>query len=567
METYLHIIQAVLADWLLVTLNNPVYALALAIAVFLLTATLYSIKVASLKEKNIASEKARIEMEKNLNASLNTAQQQMLLMQEELTANTVQMEQAKQLAKKEAGRAAELEEQLSQRNSQVAGIIQSLATRFDLGERPLPLTEDIKAEGLWQQHDRVITLLTTRLQSEQQAKTQLQQSYQAEVVKRTEKEALIETLQTTLVTQTSQYSKLEQALEEQKALLHQQQDIAQQVLSQTLEKHKSELARLTELEQQALDLVNAGQQRTQLEEKLNTKEALITQVEQTKPVDQLKVQPQSAPIKREEKETLIELKETVEDVPPAPLDIKQRSVSPVKEQLGGVTGKIKNLFGKAKQETKLSEPEPVQIKQEEPKIQPMSVEAEQLPETVVKGQLGKLKNLFGSKQKAEVTKQKEPETQPALVEVEQTAVSATKGQLGKLKNLFGSKLKSEETKLEKPEIQPVPVQIEQPPVNSAKGRYGKSKYYFGDIKQQPELTKQDETVTPPTALEVEQLPVNAAKDQLGKLKKLFGSKQQSEDTKLEKQEAESIPVEIEQPSINASKGQLGKLKNLFGKKK
>ena len=106
METYLHIIQALLSDWLLVTLNNPVYASALAIAVFLLTATLYSLKIASLKEKNIASEKARIEIEKNLNASLNTAQQQMQLMQEELTANTGQMEQAKQLAQKEAGRAA-----------------------------------------------------------------------------------------------------------------------------------------------------------------------------------------------------------------------------------------------------------------------------------------------------------------------------------------------------------------------------------------------------------------------------------------------------------------------------
>ena len=170
--------------------------------------------------------------------------------------------------------------QLSQRNNQVAGIIQSLATSFDLGERPLPVMGDIKAEDLWQQHDRVITLLTTRLQSEQQAKTQLQQSYQAEIVKRAEKEALIETLQTTLATQTSQFSKLEQALEEQKTLLQQQQDKAQQVLSQTLEKHLSELAHLTELEQQSLDLVNARQQLTQLEVKLNTKEAAqITQLE------------------------------------------------------------------------------------------------------------------------------------------------------------------------------------------------------------------------------------------------------------------------------------------------
>jgi hypothetical protein len=566
METYLHIIQAVLSDWFIVTLNNPVYAGALAIAVFLLTATLYSIKIASLKEKTIASEKARIEMEKNLNASLNTAQQKMLLMQEELAANTGQMEQAKQLAQKEADLAAGLEKQLSQRNSQVAGIIQSLATSFDLGERPLLVMGDIKAEDLWQQHNRVITLLTTRLQSEQQAKTQLQQSYQAETVKRAENEALIETLQTTLATQTSQFSKLEQALEEQKNLLQQQHDKAQQVLSRTLEKHLSELARLTELEQQSLDLVNTRQQLTQLEVKLNTKEAQITQLEQSKPADQIKVQPQPAPIEWDEKETPIDLKEAVEDVPPAPLNIKQPPVSPVKGQFGGATGKFKNLFGKTKQEPIIAVPETVITKKEESKIQPLPVEVKQSPASTGKDQLGKLKNLFGSKQKSEDPIQEEPETQPASVELEQSAVSATKGQLGKLKNLFGSKLKSEETKpekpeiqlapveleqsavsatksqlgklknlfgsklkseetkLEKPEIQPVPVQIEQPPVSPTKGRYGKSKYYFGDIKQQPEVTKQDETLTQPTALEVEQLPVNASKDQLGKLKNLFGKK-------------------------------------------
>ena len=79
METYLHIIQAILSDWILLTLDNPVYAAALAIAVFLLTAIIYSIKIGSLKNINIASEKARVEMENNLN----TAQKQMQQMQEE----------------------------------------------------------------------------------------------------------------------------------------------------------------------------------------------------------------------------------------------------------------------------------------------------------------------------------------------------------------------------------------------------------------------------------------------------------------------------------------------------
>ena len=222
METYLPIIKATLADWLQLTLNNPLYAAALAAVVFLLTAILYSIRIASLNKEHRASEKAQIEKQNSLKAALDTAQQQMQQMQEQLAANTAQMEQARQVAQQESQRAAGLEEQLSQRNQQIAGIIQILATRFDLGERPLPVMGDIKAEDLWQQHDRVVNLLSTRLQSEQQAKTELQHAYQAETAKRAEKEALLETMQSTLSTQTIQLSKLEQALEEQKALLQEQ---------------------------------------------------------------------------------------------------------------------------------------------------------------------------------------------------------------------------------------------------------------------------------------------------------------------------------------------------------
>jgi hypothetical protein len=391
------------------------------------------------------------------------------------------MQKDRQLAQNEAGRAAGLEEQLSQRNKQIAGIIQSLATSFDLGERPLPLTEDIKAEGLWQQHDRVITLLTTRLVSEQLAKTKLQQSYQAETVKRAEKEALIETLQSTLTTQTSELSKLEQALEEQKSLLQLQQDKAQQVLSQTLEKHLSELAGLTELKQQTLDLVNTGQQLTQLEEKLSIKDAVITQLERTKPVDQVNVQVQPPVIKQEEKETRVELEKINEEVPAISSDIKQPPVSPVKEQTSGVTGRIKNLFGKSKQEPMIAEPQSVETKPDEAKIQPVPAEAVQQPISAAKGQFGKIKNLFGgTKQQPEDTKQAEEEARPAPVDVQQTPVIPVKDQLGRIK------------------------------------------HYFGDIKQQPEDIKQEEAETQPAPMEVEQPQLSAAKGQLGRLKNLFG---------------------------------------------
>ena len=488
METYLPIIKTTLSDWFQLTLNNPLYAAALAIVVWLLTAIVYSIKISSLKKINTASEKARLEMQNNLK----TAQQQMQLMQEELAANTEQMEKDKQLAQKEAGRATGLEEQLSQRNQQIAGIIQSLHTSFDLGERPVPVMGDIKAEGLWQQHDRVINLLTTRLRSEQQAKTELQQAYQAETAKRAEKEALLETLQTTLAAHTGQVSKLEQALEEQKSMLQEQQDKAQQILSQTLEKHLAELARLSELEQQALDLVNTRQQLTQLEEKLNAKDAMITQLEKDKPVDQVKVQAQPAFIKQEEIETTVKLPKTTDVVPPAPPVIEQPPVSPVKEQPGGVAGKFKGLFVKTKQEPIKTEPEPIETRSYEAEIQPAPVDLEEQPVSPVKeqttGVTGKLKGLFGK------TKQEPIPAEPESVEKRQ----------------------------DEEEIQPAPVEVEQQPVNPVKDRYGKIKHYFGDIKQQSEDTKQEKAETQPAALENEQPSVSAAKGQFGKLKNLFG---------------------------------------------
>jgi hypothetical protein len=62
-------------------------------------------------------------------------------------------------------------------------------------------------------------------------------------------------------------------------------------------------------------------------------------------------------------------------------------------------------------------------------------------------------------------------------------VSPAKGQLGKLKNLFGStKKQSEDTKQDEEEAQPVPSDVEQPPVSPAKGQLGKLKNLFGKTK-------------------------------------------------------------------------------------
>ena len=240
METYLPIFKAILSDWILITLANPLYASVLGFLVFLITAMLYSIRIASLKQKNVISEKARLEMEGMLNAELTSAKQKVEAMQDELFINTEQMKKDQLIAQNEVERAVKFEGQISTRNKQIAMVIQTLATSFDLGERPLPLMGDVEAEDLWQQHDRVIKLLITRLRNEQQAKIQLQESYQDEMARRLEKETLIETLQVNLATQSSQLMELENAIEEQKTMLLQQQDTAQQAL----ERHMSQSAML-----------------------------------------------------------------------------------------------------------------------------------------------------------------------------------------------------------------------------------------------------------------------------------------------------------------------------------
>ena len=520
METYLPLFKSLLTNWVQSTVNDPLYAGALATAVWLLTASLYSIKIASLKKKNIASENARLAMENQLN----TAQQQTQQMQAELTANTEQMQKDRQWAENETQRATGLEEQLIQRNKQVAATMQALATSFDLGERPLPVTEDIKAEGLWQQHDRVITLLTTRLRSEQQAKTELQQAYQAETAKRAENEAVIATLQSGLAAQTVQVSSLELALEAQKALQQQQQDQAQQLLSQTLEKHLAELARLTELDQQALALVNAKQQLTNLEETLTTKDALITQLEKTQSAEPVKAPTPAAVSVPEAKETVIELIPKVEVIPPAAIELQP--VSPAKGQLG----KLKNLFGKTKSEP-IAEPEAVAEKQEIIDTQPAPLAIEQAPVSPAASPRGKIKHFFSKAKQPEATKPEAADIQPEPLAVEQAPLSATKGQLGKLKNLLGKTKQAPvpvepeavDAKQQAAEIQPAPLVTEQPPVSAAKSQFGKIKHYFGEPKQAEEI-KQEAEIRP-APLVAEQPPVSAAKGQFGKLKNLFGKKQ------------------------------------------
>ncbi|MDO9139456.1 MAG: hypothetical protein Q7U38_03925, partial [Methylobacter sp.] len=138
MESYLPLIKSTLSDWYLFTLDNALYATVLAVAVWLLSAILYNIKIAGLKRAKTATEKTA-------NESLNVMQQQLQQSQEHLVATVEEKEQAQSAIDKETQRALALEQLIYQRNQQVANTIQTLASSFDLGERPLLASEDVKA--------------------------------------------------------------------------------------------------------------------------------------------------------------------------------------------------------------------------------------------------------------------------------------------------------------------------------------------------------------------------------------------------------------------------------------
>lgn len=243
METYTPIIQATLAEWLQLTIDHPLYAAALVIGVWLLTAMLYSIKTAGLNKKIIASEQARTAAETNLS----TAEQQRQQAQDDTLAITEQLEQQQQATNAEKQHALAVEQQNAQRNQQITAIIQRLASSFDIGERPVTVIDNLKADDLWQQHDKVISKLIEALRIEQLAKTELERFYQAEKTKLAETEAKLISLQAN----TNDQPDLVLAVQ----ALQQHQNDTQRNLNETLKKHQADLVQLLQQERPAAQVI------------------------------------------------------------------------------------------------------------------------------------------------------------------------------------------------------------------------------------------------------------------------------------------------------------------------
>ena len=132
MELFLQSWQPFMADWFALTVANPAYAATIAGITWLLTAMLGAIRAKGLK-KIIGQQQLALD---DVNGQLQTTRQTLAISQ----ADADQVRQAAQASHM----------LLVQRNNQVANIIQMLAMSFDLGEHPIPVTEDAHAEALWE---------------------------------------------------------------------------------------------------------------------------------------------------------------------------------------------------------------------------------------------------------------------------------------------------------------------------------------------------------------------------------------------------------------------------------
>ena len=466
MQAYLPIIQDLLFQWYQFTLDNAVYAAALAASVWLLTALFYSIRIAFINRRNRAKAK-------EVQNSIDAAQQQTQKLQEELSANTARTEESEIAANKATQRALDLERRITEHNVKLTDNLRTLTISFNL-DRPVSATEgELETEGLWQQYSVVVTQLTERLRAEQQTRAELQQAYQTETAKLAEKETLLGTLQAQVDAQTQHLA----GLREQNTSLQQQ-------ISDTAQNQQANLARLAELERLAVEWAHAKTQQLQLEEKIFAQNILIAQLQKDKQVESIE-----PPVIEEQQSAPVEFEEPLTEASAEPVEIEQLSLAPSENHINDVNDKIKHIFGGAKQTiAKLDErtdSEPTAIDKATEEFQPVFVESniEAVQTEIIQAEparqapqpledkaapklAGKLKHMFGNAMQqiakldekltgdAATTNKPAEEPQPVLMEdvrrdiqpestsKEQQPSDAVKEKAdsvtGKIKNLLGT---------------------------------------------------------------------------------------------------------------------------------
>lgn len=424
MQEFINIFKETLSEWFRLTLNHPHFAGALVFVAFLVTAIAYQIRLFSLHKQRIALEKKQIGLQDELMES----KQEWLEKDEELAASTRELITVRQSAESNAQHAENLKDKLILQNRIVIEGIQSLLTRFELTEYTLPDPEDFKSDRTGQAFSDMVEQLSSFLGKERQAKSELLQAFQSEKKLCDEKQAEIDKLHDNLSDQASRIAQLEGALEAEKSLLLKEREQAQMELTQALQKHVAELGRLTELEQQALELVNTRQQLSHLQKSLNDKESTIIELQSQ--ATAIPVAPGQA-----NPGHTVEIQDTI-----------QESIGTPEGAAGGIANKLKTLFGKPRTESASDvtnsdavkdAPDNTQIEPEPSQERPSLAETRPNPFEKLKSIIGFSQNesAFNTSESPETTHSPE-EAEPKEDTIRQSSTGFAKEPLEKIKGLF-----------------------------------------------------------------------------------------------------------------------------------
>ena len=458
MELFLQSWPPLVADWLALTVANPAYAATIAGIVWLLTAMLGAIRARGLKKVIRRTE----QLGQQLQQALDDANGQLHSTLQSLATSQEQMVQAKADADQAQLTASALHTLLVQRNNQIAGVIQRLSISFDMGERPIAVTEDVQADTLWEQHDRTLNQLIASLRAESQAKIAWQNDCQSEVAKRAALEAQVVPLQAqlgehsgqieALMTKQNDYINhiglLQQKLVEQNDLYLQLEQQTEASLGHFAECHEADAQRLEELKQQLGELEHYKIQNSQLQASLAAKEGEIAHWQ-----DQAKaLQVNTLPAQVADNDEVAELAthnneaQHLQEQPIVPALPDDNAATPPSEELLAPT--TPDIVADFPAEPPVEEPT-----EQESEAVVTDVEAVALPEvqaTEEHNALGFMKNLFGKnkaapiEEVAEAVTEVEPEqaAEASVTDAEAVAlpeVQATEehNALGFMKNLFG----------------------------------------------------------------------------------------------------------------------------------
>lgn len=329
LSSYLPFFEQLLTEWSRLTLQNVAYAVSLTLAVWLITAIFYSLRISFLKRRISRSEKTRLATQSDLDA----AQQELQTLQAALTTASADLEAAQAATDDAEQNAKALEQRVKSGNRQLAESLVSLASVFEITP-PNPLNvDDAQAEGVWQQFDEITGKISERFRNELQIKTQLQLANQLETSKLAEKEQLLGILQNRLDEQARKLAEVDAAIEEAKSLRQQQQQ-AEQQLAALQQQHQAELASVKAATSSSTEIKQSAPLSPALQPAA-TKPAEIVQ-----PVVATAIEKPASAIVTEQAN-----REPLKTEAPVVKPVAVQPASPVKVKSPATGGKLKSFFG------------------------------------------------------------------------------------------------------------------------------------------------------------------------------------------------------------------------------